>query len=81
MGDQNEDKEPEGLNVLNAGQGGRPGIRTSEFWIAVAMNLLGAWLIAKGKDELGAMLIAIGGGGYTGARAYVKSKVEPRRVS
>jgi hypothetical protein len=56
----------------------KSGWKTTEFWIAVAMKLLGAWLISKGKDELGVMLITISGGGYMGSRTLAKR--QPRLV-
>jgi hypothetical protein len=53
----------------------RPGIKTTEFWLAVAMILAGVWLISKGKDEIGAALIGIAGTVYPALRGAVKSKL------
>lgn len=58
---------------------GGPGYKSTEFWLGLAMTLIGAWLISKDKDEIGAVLVAAGGLGYTGARALVKKA--PRLVS
>lgn len=57
---------------------GRPGIKTTEFWLAVGCMLLSAYLASKGKDELAAVIASIATGSYTGARAYTK---RPRQVS
>lgn len=53
----------------------RPGIKTTEFWLGAGMMMLAAWLISKGKDELGAALAGIAGTVYTGFRGLVKSKL------
>lgn len=58
----------------------KAGWKTTEFWIGLLMTLIGAWLIEKGKDELGAVLVAVGGLGYQGSRALVK-KAPPRLIS
>lgn len=57
----------------------KDGFRTSEFWVAVAMFLVGLFLMSKGKDELGMGLITISGLGYKASRTLVKR--EPRKVS
>lgn len=62
------------LTVANSGLAGRPGIRTTEFWVMVGMTLLGAWLIERGQDTLGAYLIMIAGGGYTATRGLLKHR-------
>lgn len=53
----------------------KPGIKTTEFWLALAMMVVGAWLISKGKDEVGGVLTLAAGSVYTGFRGLVKSKL------
>ena len=53
----------------------RAGVKTSEFWLALAMMLVGAWLISKGKDEVGGVLCMAAGTVYTGFRGLVKSRL------
>ena len=68
------EKTPEPTTVANSGTGGRPGIKTTEFWVMVAMTILGAWLIERGHDEIGATIIGLAGSGYTGARTWLKHR-------
>lgn len=63
---------PEAVAALKSGW------RTTEFWMALGMKILGAWLISKGKDELGVVLITAGGGGYIAGRSVAKR--QPRLV-
>lgn len=57
-----------------------PGVRTSEFWIAVGMLLIGTYLTTRpGLEAIGAALIAVSGLGYNASRTLVKR--EPRRIS
>ena len=53
----------------------KDGWRTTEFWIALVMTAIGAWLIAKGKEEIGGVLVAMAGSGYTAGRTVVKRAV------
>lgn len=74
-----EQNDEDRLKAEGAAQAAlRGGWRTTEFWIALALKLLGAWLISKGKDELGAVLIVTGGGGYLASRGYVKGEAVRR---
>lgn len=50
----------------------KPGIRTTEFWMSVALFLLGVFLMSKGKDEVGAALMGASGFGYTMSRGMAK---------
>jgi hypothetical protein len=59
----------------------KSGWRSTEFWIALGLKLLGAWLIAKGKDELGMVLVLAGGGGYMLQRGQLKKAEIVRRVA
>lgn len=54
----------------------KPGFKTTEFWIALAMGLAGAYLMGKGQDDLGAFLMGASGFSYTAGRAYVKGKTK-----
>lgn len=50
----------------------KAGWRTTEFWIALGMKLIGVYLISKGQDELGSAIVLAGGGGYMLGRTSVK---------
>lgn len=51
------------------------GWKTTEFWIALVMLALGTWLIEKGQDTLGAVIVAMSGTGYQASRTLVKRAV------
>lgn len=50
----------------------RPGYQTIEFWVTILSIILGVFLILKGKEEYGAMLIAASGVAYPIARGITK---------
>lgn len=50
----------------------KAGYRTTEFWISLGIGLLGAWLIMRGHEEIGAMLLAASGTGYSVSRGLAK---------
>jgi hypothetical protein len=50
----------------------KDGWKTTEFWIAVAMTLVGVWLVERGQDTIGAALVALAGTGYKVSRTAVK---------
>lgn len=69
-----EQEKQEPVTVANSGTGGRPGIKTTEFWVMLVMTVLGAWIVERGHDEIGAAIIALAGSGYTGSRAWLKHR-------
>lgn len=51
----------------------RPGIRTTEFWLAIAVNAAGVAMgMWKGHEAIGAVMILVASGVYTLSRAFVK---------
>ena len=52
----------------------KPGYKSTEFWITVALGIAGVVLLATGKDTLGTALLAAAGVSYSGARGLAKFK-------
>ena len=50
----------------------KPGVKTSEFWLTAAAQVVAAVLIALGHAELGAALVAVSGGTYNVSRGAAK---------
>lgn len=50
----------------------RSGVRTSEFWLALACLGAGVLLILRGHVEIGAGLVAIATAGHQASRTLVK---------
>lgn len=56
----------------------KAGWKSTEFWIAVGMFLVGCWLIEKDHVELGTGLITLSGFSYTGSRHMIKTQALKR---
>jgi hypothetical protein len=52
----------------------KPGYKTTEFWITIGIGIIGAILIASGKETLGTALLGSAGVSYSGARGMAKLK-------
>ena len=50
----------------------KPGYKTTEFWVTMAMGVIGLGLTMIGKDTLGASLLAMAGLSYNGSRGLAK---------
>ena len=50
----------------------KPGYKSTEFWITIILSVIGAVLIATGKQELGAALLGAAGISYNGTRGLAK---------
>jgi hypothetical protein len=62
------------VNVMNVSpRDGKPGWKSTEFWIAVGMQCAGAFLLGKGQYELGTALMGASGLGYKVARTIQKN--------
>ena len=52
----------------------KPGIKTSELYITLALMIAGVSLIIQGQEALGAGLLGAAGISYTGSRGLAKVK-------
>ena len=63
----------------------RPGIRTTEFWLALLVTVLGAVATVKATNELaqigGMVAAALSSAGYSFSRGAAKSESEPDQDS
>lgn len=50
----------------------KSGFKTSEFWIALLMNIGGFALVILGHENVGGVVMAAGGGGYQVSRGMAK---------
>ena len=69
------DEEPVKLPVVKAKKAAKPlksGLKTTEFWVALLLCGVGVWLITRGHDEIGGLLIAASGLGYKVSRGMAK---------
>lgn len=52
----------------------KPGFKTSEFWVTVAVGTVGVIFVTLGENQLGALLLAAAGVSYSGSRGLAKGK-------
>jgi len=50
----------------------KPGYKTTEFWLTLAMGIAGIALIIKGDAAIGAALLGAAGVAYNGSRGLAK---------